>query len=306
MFDDLDEFFGAPEEEAEEKSESGGPAPDVPVDSEEAEAYMRRVSGQQVADAFTGPRTAGMDPALDLARPALAQGLGASRRLHAVLGEQLEGAALDRQSRRILRRARRVLEDAFGLDAVRQAPAEARSRYARVDVPDLRPLAEGGFVGAPLAVHRFDRKLRKIRGGGTKPYYVPGRTYAGPAAVAEAVRDQVTSLRNRINRLEKDYARLEAGRGGYTVEARKRRIQANLAGARAELAQYETLFQSSEARPSGQEVPELTPAQLAIEGGREMMKKGAGFIEVRNYLIEVGKMSAREARGVAKQIFAGD
>jgi len=242
-------------------------------------------------------RTAESSQALTLAEPGLRGGLKTSQDLYARLGDVLQQRGLPRSSRNTAREARRILERSFGLDAVRMIPAKPTSAYARVQPPQLQQTAAGGYKGSPIAVHRFMRQQRRIRGGGSKPFYVPGDSFTGPTAYKDAVATHLADLSISLSNMKGQLEKLESGRGGVTVEARKRRLRANIEALTDEYNQYAT------ASPSLASEPALLPAGDPREEAAKMARSGATSREITAMLAEKYNLG-RERREILRELRA--
>lgn len=72
---------------------------------------------------------------LQLAEPGLRGGLTDAQKTYEALGEKLDGRALDRQARRDVRDARRLLEDSWGVNALRlQARPSTQKRFKPAEI----------------------------------------------------------------------------------------------------------------------------------------------------------------------------
>jgi hypothetical protein len=292
MFDDLDDIVGL-EEDAPYKDEGDFFDPD---DSEVrgAEAYLDAERGIATADALE--REGGKSQAFDLVKEALAGGLGPSQEMYEILGNLLAEKRANRQQRVIIRKARRILEQSFGLDAVRKTVAPASSSYTRIPTPAMEQRSDGGFVGPALVVHRFDRKQRRIRGGGTRQYFAPGTTYTGYDAVTRAVDEHRQTLQNRLDDL---IARRDKLGPGVSSERRRRLLNVNIKAVQEELAQYAPQERQRPVRSRGMRAPET-----AEEVAQMMLSSGASMGPIKTYLTSTGR-NRGEIRTALRKIYGG-
>ena len=152
----------------------------------------------------------GNEAAIRLAEPGVYGDLSQAQKLYAEFGNKLQSRGMDRTARVVYREARRILESAWGLDAVRKAPARMSPSYARVMTPDRRKgrVGEEYESDSPLAVHYFQREQRPSPGGGMVKYWVPGETYYGQDALTRASARYVRETTDRIGELESRSKRL--------------------------------------------------------------------------------------------------
>lgn len=293
MFDDLDDIFGA-REDAPYEDEGDFFDPD---DSEVrgAEAYLVAERGVATADALE--REGGKSQAFDLVKEALAGGLGPSQEMYEILGNLLAEKRANRQQRVIIRKARRILEQSFGLDAVRKTVAPASSAYTRIPTPAMEQRSDGGFTGPALVVHRFDRKQRRIRGGGTRQYFAPGTTYSGYDAVSRAVDEHRQTLQNRLNDL---IARRDRLGPGVSSERRRRLLNVNIEAVQEELARYAPSERQRPVRSRGIQAPE-TPMEVA----QMMADAGSSMGPIKSYLVSTGMEGRSALRAALREIYGG-
>lgn len=293
MFDDLDDILGAGEEDQYEDEGDFF----VPDDSDVrgAEAYLDAERGIATADALE--QEGGKSQAFNLVKEALAGGLGPSQEMYEILGNLLAEKRANRQQRVIIRKARRILEQSFGLDAVRRTVAPASSAYTRIPTPAMEQRSDGGFTGPALVVHRFDRKQRRIRGGGTRQYFAPGTTYSGYDAVTRAVQEHRQTLQNRLNDL---IARRDRLGPGVSSERRRRLLNVNIEAVQAELAQYAPPEKQPSARSRGMRAPE-TPVEVA----QMMADAGSSMGPIKTYLMSTGMESRADLRSTLRKIYGG-
>jgi len=161
----------------------------------------------------------GSQPSLaqDLVREALAGGLKVSQARYAELGQALSKKGLDRSTRALYREARRILERAWGLDAVRVAPVRS-VQYARVRVPEGTRSTAAGLVFPRFAVHRFTTRETLVPREGRKERLAPGQTYYGFDAISRAVEEYRSDMRNQIAEQETKIQKL-GGSWGKVGEA---------------------------------------------------------------------------------------
>ena len=293
MFDDLDDILGAGEED--QYDDEGDFF--VPDDSEVrgAEAYLDAERGVTTADALE--REGGKSQAFDLVKEALAGGLGPSQEMYEILGNLLAEKRANRQQRVIIRKARRILEQSFGLDAVRKTVAPASSSYTRIPTPAMKQKSDGGFTGPALVVHRFDRKQRRIRGGGTRQYFAPGTTYTGYDAVTRAVEEHRQTLQNRLNDL---IARRDKLGPGVSSERRRRLLNVNIEAVQEELAQYAPPERQRPARSRETKAPETR-----MEVAQMMADAGSSMGPIKSYLMSTGMENRSELRAALRKIYGG-
>lgn len=198
------------------------------------DAGYEALLGEERADRVLG--VAAPSPAQGLVREALIGGLGASQKLYAKIGEDLrKNKGLSRSDRVIYRDARRLLEQAWGLDAVRVAPARPAA-YARVTVPQAA-LFERTAVPR-LAVHRFSTRDTLRPGAGRTTVLAPGETYYGFDALLRAAEDYRKDLEVQIAAETAKIRKFNAGRGGITVESKVSRAEKKRADLERELAAF--------------------------------------------------------------------
>ena len=265
-------------------------------DEQEDQARVRQVLGSS-------------QPSLaqDLVREALAGGLRVSQARYAELGQALSQEGLDRSTRTLYREARRILERAWGLDAVRVSPARS-AKYARVQVPAEIRDDGAGPIFPRFAVHRFGTKETLVPREGRMERLAPGQTYYGFDAIARAVEEYRSDMRSQIADQTAKIQKLSGGRGGATVDRKQLRAQRKRERLRAELAAFEGGVQRLHSPPaeptpaSGKD-----PARASTKGGaateaRKMAARGALQGEVRQYLID-NNIVGREMAAVVRELF---
>jgi hypothetical protein len=265
-------------------------------DEQEDQARVRQVLGSS-------------QPSLaqDLVREALAGGLRVSQARYAELGQALSQEGLDRSTRTLYREARRILERAWGLDAVRVSPARS-AKYARVQVPAEIRDDGAGPIFPRFAVHRFGTKETLVPREGRTERLAPGQTYYGFDAISRAVEEYRSDMRNQIAEQEAKIQKLAGGRGGATADRKRLRAQRKRERLRAELAAFEEGVQRLHSPPA-----EPTPAsgkdpvRASTKGGaateaRRMAERGASRVEVRQYLID-NNIVGREMAAVVRALF---
>ena len=272
-------------------------------DEQEDQARVRQVLGSS-------------QPSLaqDLVREALAGGLRVSQARYAELGQALSQEGLDRSTRTLYREARRILERAWGLDAVRVAPVRS-VKYARVrvpgqtrSVPDQTRSTEAGPVFPRFAVHRFGTKETLVPREGRQERLALGQTYYGFDAISRAVEEYRSDMRNQIAEQEAKIQKLSGGQGGATVDRKRLRAQRKRERLRAELAAFEEGVQRLRSPPEPSAAPtsplpvHAESGEEAIEIAKKMAQSGTSEEDVRNYL-RANDIVRLELRSLMRALF---
>lgn len=265
-------------------------------DEQEDQARVRRVLG-------------GSQPSLaqDLVREALVGGLRVSQARYAELGQALSQGGLDRSTRTLYREARRILERAWGLDAVRVAPARS-VKYARVRVPEQTRPTAAGPVFPRFAVHRFTTKETLVPREGRKERLALGQTYYGFDAISRAVEEYRSDMKNQIAEQEAKIRKLEGGRGGPTVDRKRLRAQRKRERLQAELAAFEEGVQRLHSPPKLSAAPtsplpdRAKSKEEAIEIAQKMARSGTSEQDVREYLM-ANDIVRLELRSLMRTLF---
>jgi hypothetical protein len=239
------------------------------LDEQEDQARVRQVLGSS-------------QPSLaqDLVREALAGGLRVSQARYAELGQALSQEGLDRSTRTLYREARRILERAWGLDAVRVSPARS-AKYARVQVPAEIRDDGAGPIFPRFAVHRFGTKETLVPREGRMERLAPGQTYYGFDAI---------------------------GQGGATVDRKQLRAQRKRERLRAELAAFEEGVQRLRSPPEPSAAPtsplpvRAESREEAIEIAKKMAQSGTSKEDVKNYLM-ANDIIRFELRSLMSELF---
>ena len=270
---------------------------------------IRAVFDEQAGQARTRQIFGGSRPSLaqDLVRNALAEGLKASQARYAELGQVLSQEGLDRSTRSLYREARRILESAWGLDAVRVAPARS-AKYARVQVPAEIRDDGAGPIFPRFAVHRFGTKETLVPREGRTERLAPGQTYYGFDAISRAVAEYRSDMKNQIAEQTAAIQKLAGGRGGLTVERKLLRAQRKRERLRAELAAFEEGVQRLHSPPKPSTAP-TTPLLVraesreeAIEIAQKMARSGKSEEDVREYLM-ANDIVRLELRSLMRELF---
>lgn len=293
----MDDDWGS-EDEWGPPSESGSsPFSSVLDEFEEEEEQEKRLEKIKPAS--------GDSRAFSLVKDALAGGLQSAQQMYAILGNELGNKGHSRASRALMREGRRILEDAYGLDAVRLTVPRSSSAYARVQPPDMDRTNEGAYTGYPLTVHKFDRKQRRLFGKGTETYYTPGTTFTGPDAVQKALEVHIEELGFEIARLDREYTRLLKSRSvSADVARRTKRLLANRDALIAERDHYAGVLARVEGGPTVEPAEQIAspsagdPKQVAAQ----MAAAGKSYADIRAHLMDNGEMTAREATKLARAL----
>ena len=265
-------------------------------DEQEDQARVRQVLGSS-------------QPSLaqDLVREALAGGLRVSQARYAELGQALSQEGLDRSTRTLYREARRILERAWGLDAVRVSPARS-AKYARVQVPAEIRDDGAGPIFPRFAVHRFGTKETLVPREGRMERLAPGQTYYGFDAIARAVEEYRSDMRSQIADQTAKIQKLSGGQGGATVDRKRLRAQRKRERLRAELAAFEEGVQRLRSPPEPSAAPtsplpvHAESGEEAIEIAKKMAQSGTSEEDVRNYLM-ANDIVRLELRSLMRALF---
>jgi hypothetical protein len=266
------------------------------LDEQEDQARVRQVLGSS-------------QPSLaqDLVREALAGGLRVSQARYAELGQALSQEGLDRSTRTLYREARRILERAWGLDAVRVSPARS-AKYARVQVPAEIRDDGAGPIFPRFAVHRFGTKETLVPREGRMERLAPGQTYYGFDAIARAVEEYRSDMRSQIADQTAKIQKLSGGQGGATVDRKQLRAQRKRERLRAELAAFEEGVQRLRSPPEPSAAPtsplpvRAESREEAIEIAKKMAQSGTSKEDVKNYLM-ANDIIRFELRSLMSELF---
>ncbi len=292
----LAEFFSDVDDEASGYESEDDFAIAALFDAQEDQARVRQVLGSS-------------QPSLaqDLVREALAGGLRVSQARYAELGQALSQEGLDRSTRTLYREARRILERAWGLDAVRVSPARS-AKYARVQVPAEIRDDGAGPIFPRFAVHRFGTKETLVPREGRMERLAPGQTYYGFDAIARAVEEYRSDMRSQIADQTAQIQKLSGGRGGATVDRKQLRAQRKRERLRAELAAFEEGVQRLRSPPEPSAAPtsplpvRAASGEEAIEIAKKMAQSGTSEEDVRNYL-RANDIVRLELRSLMRALF---
>lgn len=216
------------------------------VEKEAAEA-VQEAAEEEYAEKIEG-RSSSL--AVSLAREGLKRDVSKARSVYRKLGKELDSPGVDRTRRKALREARRLIEQAHGINVVRPQGRPYDSVSVRVKFPNKAKTSEN----YPIAAVSFEKTLVPAGKGGMLPRFIEPQVGYGPQAEMEANQRLAAHLIQEGHKLEEGLKKIvarkqqtddsEKKRRGLNkkLEENKKQKQELVARHRALLASLENMF----------------------------------------------------------------
>jgi hypothetical protein len=184
------------------------------VEKEAAEA-VEAAAEEEYAENVAG-RSSSL--ALWLAKEGLKRDVSKARSVYRKLGKELDSPGVDRTRRKALREARRLIEQAHGINVVRPQGRPHDSVSVRVKFPNKAKTSEN----YPIAAVSFEKTLVPAGKGRMLPRFIEPQVGYGPQAEMEANQRLAAHLIQEGYKLEEGLKKI-AARKQQTADSEKKR-----------------------------------------------------------------------------------
>lgn len=156
--------------------------------------------------------------ALSLAKEGLKRDVNKARSVYRKLGKELDSPGVDRTRRKALREARRLIEQAHGINVVRPQGRPHDSVSVRVKFPNKAKTSEN----YPIAAVSFEKTLVPAGKGRMLPRFIEPQVGYGPQAEIEANQRLAAHLIQEGHKIEEGLEKT-AARKQQTADSEKKR-----------------------------------------------------------------------------------
>ena len=184
------------------------------VEKEAAEA-VEAAAEEEYAENVAG-RSSSL--ALSLAKEGLKRDVSKARSVYRKLGKELDSPGVDRTRRKALREARRLIEQAHGINVVRPQGRPYDSVSVRVKFPNKAKTSEN----YPIAAVSFEKTLVPAGKGRMLPRFIEPQVGYGPQAEIEANQRLAAHLIQEGHKFEEGLEKI-AARKQQTADSEKKR-----------------------------------------------------------------------------------